>query len=79
LQGGPVPFQPSKVDSNWPINAPRIGGTPLPAGDDDLGKLLTTRIWTTGSQLRPPMPQFRMEKGDAEAVVAYLKSLNPPE
>jgi mono/diheme cytochrome c family protein len=79
LQGGPVPFQPPKADSNWPINAPRIGGTPLPASDDDLVKLLTTGIWTNGSELRPPMPQFRMEKGDAEAVVAYLKSFNPPE
>lgn len=79
LQGGSVPFQPSKPDPNWPINAPRIGGTPLPASDDDMVKLLTTGVWTTGSQLRPPMPQFRMEKGDAEAVVAYLKSLTPPE
>jgi len=38
-------------------------------------KLLTTGIWTTGNPLRAPMPQFRMERSDAEAVVAYLKSL----
>jgi hypothetical protein len=38
-------------------------------------KLLTTGIWTTGTQLRPPMPQFRMNRADAEAVVAYLKSV----
>ncbi len=79
LQGGAVPFQPSKPNSNWPINAPRIGGTPLPASDDDLVKLLTTGVWTTGRQLRAPMPQFRMERSDAEAVVAYLKSVTPPE
>jgi mono/diheme cytochrome c family protein len=75
LQGAPVPWAPSKPDSNWPINAPRIGGTPLPASDADMVKLLTTGIWTTGNRLRPPMPQFRMDRGDAEAVVAYLKSL----
>jgi mono/diheme cytochrome c family protein len=75
LQGAPVPFQPSKPDSNWPINAPRIGGTPLPASDADMIKLLTTGIWTTGTQLRAPMPQFRMNRSDAEAVVAYLKSV----
>ncbi|HEY4767028.1 MAG TPA: c-type cytochrome [Candidatus Sulfotelmatobacter sp.] len=75
LQGAPVPWQPTKPDSNWPISAPRIGRTPLPASDEDMIKLLTTGIWTTGSQLRAPMPQFRMDRGDAEAVVAYLKSL----
>ena len=76
LQGAPVPFEPAKPDPNWPLTAPRIGGTPLPASDADMVKLLTTGIWTTGSRLRPPMPQFRMEQSDAEAVVAYLKSLN---
>jgi Cytochrome c len=75
LQGAPVPWSPVKPDPNWPINAPRIGGTPLPASDADMVKLLTTGIWTTGNRLRPPMPQFRMNRGDAEAVVAYLKSV----
>jgi mono/diheme cytochrome c family protein len=59
---------------NWPVNAPRIGGTP-PANDADMIKLLTTGIWTTGSPLRAPMPQFRMDANDAAAVVAYLKSV----
>ncbi|SRR6266567_1573516 len=77
LQGAPVPWLPAKPDSDWPVNAPRIGGTPLPASDADMIKLLTTGIWTTGNSLRPPMPQFRMSRSDAGAVVAYLKSLNP--
>jgi mono/diheme cytochrome c family protein len=76
LQGAPVPWDPPKPDPNWPLTAPRIGGTPLPASDGDMVKLLTTGVWTTGNRLRPPMPQFRMEQSDAEAVVAYLKSLN---
>ena len=76
LQGAPVPWLPAKPDPNWPINAPRIGGNP-PANDADMIKLLTTGIWTTGNRLRSPMPQFRMERSDAEAVVAYLKSLTP--
>ena len=78
LQGAPVPWLPAKPDSNWPLNAPRIGGTP-PASDADMIKLLTTGIWTTGARLRLPMPQFRMERSDAEAVVAYLKSLTPKQ
>jgi mono/diheme cytochrome c family protein len=76
LQGGPVPWQPSSPDSNWPQTVPRIGGTP-PAPDADMIKLLTTGIWTSGNRLRAPMPQFRMERSDAEAVVAYLKSVTP--
>lgn len=75
LQGAPVPWSPPTPDSNWPITAPRIAGTPLPASDGDMLKLLTTGIWTTGAHLRAPMPQFRMNRGDAEAVVAYLKSV----
>ena len=76
LQGAPVRWNPAKPDANWPLTAPRIGGTPLPASDADMVKLLTTGIWTTGAPLRAPMPQFRMNRADAEAVVAYLKSLN---
>ncbi len=76
LQGGPVPYQPSRPDSDWPISAPRIGGT-VPANDADMIRLLTTGIWTTGNRLRLPMPQFRMDRSDAEAVVAYLKTVNP--
>jgi mono/diheme cytochrome c family protein len=78
LQGTPIPYQPSRPDSNWPINVPRIGGT-MPANDADMIKLLTTGIWTTGTYLRPPMPQFRMDRGDAEAIVAYLKSVTPAQ
>ncbi len=76
LQGGSVPYQPSAANSAWPQMVPRIGGTP-PAPDADMVKLLTTGIWTTGTTLRTPMPPFRMTVTDAEAVVAYLKSLSP--
>jgi mono/diheme cytochrome c family protein len=74
LQGGPVPFMPSETNADWPVRVPRIGGTP-PADDADMVKLLTTGIWTTRARLRFPMPQFRMDRNDAEAVVAYLKTL----
>jgi mono/diheme cytochrome c family protein len=74
LQGASVPWLPAQPDSDWPLSAPRIGGTP-PASDADMVKLLTTGIWTNGNRLRFPMPQFRMERSDAEAVVAYLKTV----
>lgn len=76
LEGAAVWFQPAAPTSNWPLQAPRLAGS-MPASDADMVKLLTTGIWTNGRELRPPMPQFRMNRDDAEAVVAYLRSLNP--
>ena len=76
LQGGPVPYQSATPNSDWPQMVPRIGGTP-PGTDADMVKLLTTGIWNTGARLRLPMPQFRMDVGDAQAVVAYLKTVKP--
>jgi len=76
LDGAAVWLLPAHPVGNWPLKAPRIAGTP-PASDQDMVRLLTTGIWTDGSRLRPPMPQFRMSREDAEAVVAYLRSLKP--
>jgi hypothetical protein len=78
LQGASVPYLPAQPSSDWPISAPRIGGTP-PADDADMVKLLMTGVWTSGNHLRLPMPQFRMDRGDAESVVAYLKSVTPQQ
>jgi mono/diheme cytochrome c family protein len=76
LEGAPVILRPASANPNWPLTAPRIGGTP-PASDADIVKLLTTGIWTNGEPLRFPMMPFRMTEEDARAVVAYLKSLPP--
>ena len=76
LDGAAVWLLPAHPAGNWPLKAPRIAGTP-PASDDDMVRLLMTGIWTDGTRLRPPMPQFRMSREDAEAVVRYLRSLTP--
>lgn len=74
LQGAPVIWAPANGDPNWPLTAPRIGGS-MPASDADMIKLLTTGIWITGQPLRLPMMPFRMNDADARAVIAYLKSV----
>lgn len=74
LEGAPVWLKSAEPVEDWPLQAPRIAGTP-PGTDAEMVKLLTTGIWKDGKYLRPPMPQFRMKPQDAEAVVAYLKSL----
>ncbi len=78
LAGAPVPYLPARPDPNWPIVAPRLAGLP-PTTDAGMITLLTTAIWITGKPLRDPMPHFHMTRSDAEAVLAYLKSLNPTQ
>jgi mono/diheme cytochrome c family protein len=75
LSGAPVFFQPAQPMADWPQICPRIGGTPS-GTDEDMITLLTTGIWNkTGKPLRQPMPTFHMTREDADAVLAYLKSL----
>jgi mono/diheme cytochrome c family protein len=74
LRGAAVWLKPAEPVEDWPLKAPRIAGIP-PGTDAEMVKLLTTGIWRDGKPLRQPMPQFRMTQPDAEAVVAYLKSL----
>lgn len=74
LQGAPVWLKSAEPEQDWPMQAPRIAGA-LPGTDAEMVTLLTTGIWRTGTYLRPPMPQFRMNQQDAESVIAYLKSV----
>lgn len=74
LMGGPAQLRPSYPSPSWAVVEPRIAGTP-PGTDDEIIRLLTTGISRTGRPPNPPMPPFRMTRADAEAVLAYLKSL----
>jgi len=74
LQGGPLFWQPAHAQPDYPQLVPRIGGT-VPATDDEMIRLLTTGVWKDGTKLRAPMPQFRLSKEDAQAVVAFLKTV----
>jgi mono/diheme cytochrome c family protein len=75
LEGASLWLLPAAPRSDWPTQAPRLAGV-LPGSEADLIRLLTTGVWEN-RYLREPMPQFRLSREDAEAVVAYLKSLNP--
>ncbi|MGO4885612.1 MAG: c-type cytochrome [Bryobacteraceae bacterium] len=74
LMGGPVQLKPTYPAPKWALRAPRIAGGP-PGTAADFIKLVTTGIARTGQPPNPPMPQFHMTREDAEAVLAYLKSL----
>jgi mono/diheme cytochrome c family protein len=74
LMGGPVQTLPTYSAPDWAQVEPRIAGTP-PGTDAEFVRLLMTGISRTGKPPNLPMPPFRMTREDAEAVLAYLKSL----
>jgi hypothetical protein len=66
-------FKPT-VDMPWSGVAPPIAGLPMFSEKDAVEFLMTGKL-PDGRMARPPMPQFKLKKVDAEAVVAYLRSL----
>jgi len=75
LMGAPIMFKPT-VSMPWADQAPQIAGLPGWTKEAAI-KFLTTGIAYNGYPARPPMPQYRFNRADAEAVVAYLKALTP--
>lgn len=55
--------------------APGIAGLPAGRSATDVSLLLQTGVYPDGQKVRPPMPQFRWNKADADAGAAYLASL----
>jgi mono/diheme cytochrome c family protein len=78
LQGTMLPFKPIVPMPVWAEKTPSIAG--LPGWEKDAAiKFLMTGIAYNGLPGRPPMPRYRFNQQDAEAIVAYLKSLAPPQ
>jgi mono/diheme cytochrome c family protein len=71
--GGPMPIRPP-WPGDWPEVIPRIAG--LPGYNDEQAMRLLTQgaIKRDGSQLRRPMPPFRMTPQDAADVIAYIRT-----
>ncbi|MGD0506208.1 MAG: c-type cytochrome [Terriglobales bacterium] len=78
LAGAPVFYEPARPVAGWPLTAPRLAGLP-PGTDAEIITLLTTSVTRDGTPPRAPMPRFHMTRADAEAVLAYLKSLPSPQ
>ena len=75
LNGAPVPVKaPPYRQINWAVKAPAIAGL-IGYTKNEGVRLLTAGVTRDGRVPNPPMPPFRMSAQDAEAVVAYLKSL----
>jgi mono/diheme cytochrome c family protein len=74
LMGAAVRIRPTSGAADWAVVAPRLAGLP-PGTDAQFITLMMTGIARTGKPPKAPMPQFRMTREDAEAVLAYLQSL----
>lgn len=75
LQGAPVPIESPFPSQQWAFQAPKLAGLPAGFRERDLIELLRTGKGPRGRSPRPPMPPFRMNQRDAEAVAAYVKSV----
>jgi cytochrome c len=74
LQGTKLFFAPTVPIPNWADTSPNIAG--LEGWDHEKAiQFFMTGLAPNGQPARPPMPQYHMNRGDAEAVVAYLESL----
>lgn len=74
LQGAPLAFQPTHPVPGWVAVAPPIAGLEGWT-ESEAVHFLMTGIDRSNKHPGPPMPSYRLSRHDAEAVVAYLKSL----
>ncbi len=76
LQGKKLEFAPLIPIPIWADRSPDIAG--LPGWDSEKAvQFFMTGLAPNGQPARPPMPAYKMNRADAEAVVAYLQSLKP--
>ena len=78
LKGAELIFQPIQPVKDWHKASPDL----TPAGrlwarwkEEGLIKFLETGLGPSGHAADPPMPAYKLRADDAEAIVAYLKSL----
>jgi len=72
--GAPVPVAAPAFAKEWAVRAPSIAGSGGLSTEDKI-HLLMTGARVSGRVPLPPMPQFRLTRTDAEAIVAYLRTI----
>jgi mono/diheme cytochrome c family protein len=75
LAGAPIGFTPV-APMPWASAAPRLAGLPAGFTPEAMVEFLMTGDRPNGRpRPLPPMPPYRFNRADAEAIVAYLQSL----
>ncbi|HUJ09266.1 MAG TPA: c-type cytochrome [Verrucomicrobiae bacterium] len=74
FRGASMPVKSPFPGQNWAVRAPNIAGL-TGFTDEQVLTLLMHGQAVGRKKPLPPMPPFRMTREDAEAVIAYLRSL----
>jgi mono/diheme cytochrome c family protein len=78
MKGAVLNFAPMKPVQGWHKTAPDLtssGRLFERWKDEGMVKFMATGLNPRGNKAGPPMPTYKLTQEDAEAVVAYLKSL----
>ncbi len=74
LQGAPIWIMPVRPNPNWAMRAPALAG--FVGFTEDQGEtILEKGIGPNGLPIQPPMHIYHMSHEDAQAIIAYLRSL----
>lgn len=74
LQGAPIWITPVHHNTNWAMNAPSLAG--FEQFTEEQGEqILEQGIGPNGLPIQPPMHIYHMNHADAQAIIAYLRSL----
>lgn len=77
LHGAPIWIRPVANIQPWADHAPALAGLGGFA-DVQVERVLEEGTGPNGEALRPPMHIYHMQRQDARAIIAYLKSLPAP-
>ena len=74
LQGASIWIEPVRHVSNWAQFAPSLAGLPG-MSDEQMERVLEKGEAANGREIQPPMHLYHLNHNDAQAVIAYLRSL----
>jgi hypothetical protein len=75
LQGAPIWITPVRRTTNWANRAPGLAG--FEGFTEDQGEqILEKGVGPNGLPIQPPMHIYHMNHADAQAIIAYLRSLS---
>jgi hypothetical protein len=75
MMGMDLPVKSTAPMPEWAGHAPTLAGL-VGYTDAQVIGMLQTGL-KDGKPLRPPMPQYRFSREDAQAIMAFLRTLKP--
>ena len=73
LQGAPIWITPTQSKEAWATHAPALAS--FPYSDQQAQDILEKGVGANGIPIQPPMHAYHLHHADAEAIIAYLRSM----